>query len=80
MPAGQPMPLAATLTRLLEYLMLCEELGASAQKRYLREFSATPMTRHTMTLHERPRLARRRQFQPGDVVASVVSEQDQPVT
>ncbi|MET0383355.1 MAG: glycosyltransferase, partial [Burkholderiaceae bacterium] len=41
MPTGQPMPLAATLTRLLENPMLCEQLGAAARRRYLREFDAT---------------------------------------
>ena len=80
MPAGQSMPLAATLTRLLEEPMLCEELGASARKRCLREFNATLMTRRTAAFHERPQLAHRRQSQFGDAVASVVSEQGQPVT
>lgn len=76
MPVGQPLPLAATLTRLLEDPMLCAQLGAAARKRYLREFNATLMTRRTVALYERLQLARRQQSQPGDAVA----EQDQPVT
>jgi rhamnosyl/mannosyltransferase len=70
MPVGQPMPLAATLKRLLETPALCESLGLQARQRYLNEFNATLMMQRTLALYERLCLGRQEQRLPVAIVAA----------